>query len=88
MGAPPVSPTLKATLRTTFTGAYVLSGGYDRASAEADLDAGKGDLVAFGRPFIANPGLVDKLAHDIELRVPDPSTFFTPGERGYVDWPA
>lgn len=87
MGAPPVSPTLKATLRTTFTGAYMLSGGYDRARAEADLEAGRGDLVAFGRPFIANPALVDKLARGVELRDADPSTFFTPGERGYVDWP-
>lgn len=87
MGAPPVKAELKATLRKTFSGAYILSGGYDRAHADADLAAGKGDLVAFGRPFLANPDLVAKLEHGRELRAPDPATFFTPGERGYTDWP-
>ena len=61
MGAPPVSAELKGQIRKTFQGALVLSGGYDRDRAEADLAAGKGDLVAFGRPFIANPDLVAKL---------------------------
>jgi N-ethylmaleimide reductase len=86
MGGPPVSETLKATMRASFRQAYILSGGYDRARGEADLAAGKGDLVAFGRPFLANPGLVDKLQRGIELRAPDPATFYTPGEQGYVDW--
>ena len=86
MGGPPVSPTLKATMRASFKQAYILSGGYDRARADADLAAGKGDLVAFGRPFLANPGLVGKLQRGAELRAPDPATFYTPGEQGYVDW--
>ena len=87
MGAPPVPATLKAELRGRWKGAFLLSGGYDRARADAELAAGKGDLVAFGRPFLANPGLVDKLAHGGELRAPDMATFYTPGERGYTDWP-
>jgi N-ethylmaleimide reductase len=87
MGTPPVSDQLKASLRQAFRGTYILSGGYDRARADADLAAGKGDLVAFGRPFLANPGLVDKLRRGAELRAPDPTTFYTPGEHGYVDWP-
>ena len=87
MGAPPVSQDLKATLRKTFRGTYVLSGGYDRARAEADLAAGKGDLVAFGRPFIANPRLVEKLQAGSELRAPDQNLFYTPGEKGYSDYP-
>ena len=87
MGAPPVSETLKATLRASFKGAYILSGGYDLARANADLAAGKGDLVAFGRPFLANPHLVEKLKSGAELRAPDPATFYTPGEKGYIDWP-
>lgn len=86
MGGPPVSETLKATMRASFKQAYILSGGYDRARAEADLAAGKGDLVAFGRPFLANPGLVGKLQRGAELRAPDPATFYTPGAQGYVDW--
>ncbi len=86
MGAPPVSETLKAEMRARFRQAYILSGGYDAARAEADLAAGKGDLVAFGRPFLANPGLVGKLRRGAELRAADPATFYTPGEKGYIDW--
>lgn len=87
MGAPPVSAELKANLRKLFGGAYVLSGGYDKARADADLEAGKGDLVAFGRPFLGNPNLVAKLASGAALHAADPGTFFTPGEKGYLDYP-
>jgi len=86
MGAPAVSPAIKAAMRGAFKQAYILSGGYDLARAEADIVAGKGDLVAFGRPFIANPSLVDKLQRGAELRAPDMATLYTPGEQGYVDW--
>jgi len=54
MGAPEVSPALKAKLRARFKGQYILSGGYDVARADADLDAQRGDLVAFGRLWVAN----------------------------------
>lgn len=86
MGAPEVSPVLKAKIRSTFKGAYILSGGYDLARANADLDAERGDLVSFGRPFISNPDLVTKLQSGQELVVPDSSTFYTPGEKGYTDY--
>ena len=87
MGAPPVPAALKQAIRAAFTGSIILSGGYDAARAEADLVAGRGDLVAFGRPFIANPRLVSKLRARAPLAEPDPSTFYTPGERGYTDYP-
>ena len=86
MGAPPVRPLLKATLRAAFNGWYILSGGYDAIRANADLDALRGDLVAFGRPFIANPDLVERLQSGRALAVPDPATFYTPGEKGYTDY--
>jgi len=86
MGAPEVSPELKAKIRTGFKGKYILSGGYDAARANADLDAQKGDLVAFGRPFISNPDLVAKLQSGAALTPPDMSTFYTPGEKGYTDY--
>lgn len=86
MGAPEVSPALKATIRSTFKGRYILSGGYDRARADADLEAGRGDLVAFGRPFISNPDLVEKLRNGAALTAPDFDTFYTPGEKGYTDY--
>jgi len=87
LGAPPVPRSLIAGLRERFAGAVILSGGYDRARAEADLAARIGDLVAFGRPFLANPNLVAKLRDNRELLAADPKTFFTPGDAGYLDWP-
>lgn len=86
MGAPEVSPVLKAKIRSAFKGRYILSGGYDVARANADLDADRGDLVAFGRPFISNPDLVQKLRSGAALTAPDFNTFYTPGEKGYTDY--
>jgi N-ethylmaleimide reductase len=86
MGAPEVSPELKARIRAAFKGKYILSGGYDVTRANTDLDAQRGDLVAFGRPFISNPDLVAKLKSGQELVAPDFATFYTPGEKGYTDY--
>ena len=88
MGAPEVKPSIKRKMRAAFAGTLILSGGYDRARAEADLAAGHGDLIAFGRPFIANPQLVTKLRTGAPLRAADPATFYTPGAQGYCDYPA
>ena len=87
MGAPEVPQATKDRIRAAFGGPIVLSGGYDAARAEQDLAAGKGELVAFGRPFIANPDLVAKLQAGAPLRDADPTTFYTPGEQGYTDYP-
>jgi N-ethylmaleimide reductase len=88
MGAPTVPDTVKQAIRAAFGGPIILSGGYDRARAEADLAAGKGELVAFGRPFIANPDLVARLERGLPLSPPDPDTFYTPGPKGYTDYAA
>ena len=88
MGAPPVPQSLKDALRKAFPGTFILSGGYDRDRAEADLAAGRGDLVAFGRPFLSNPDLPARLQRRASLSEPDPATFYTPGEKGYTDYPA
>jgi N-ethylmaleimide reductase len=86
LGAPPVSPSVKALIRKNFTGTIILSGGYDAVRAEQELRDGKGDLVAFGRSFIANPDLVGKLEQGVALTQPDATTFYTPGEKGYIDY--
>lgn len=87
MGAPVVSPSVKAKIRDIFKGQYILSGGYENAAtANIDLAALKGDLVAFGRPFISNPDLVEKLKSGKALTPPDFNTFYTPGEKGYTDY--
>ncbi len=87
MGAPAVPQTIKDGIRAAFKGTYILSGGYDAARAEADLQAGRGELVAFGRPFLSNPNLVAKLQSSAALNPPDFSTFYTPGAKGYLDYP-
>lgn len=87
MGAPAVPESVKQLIRRTFRGVYILSGGYDRERAEADLAASKGDLVAFGRPFLSNPDFVAKLERGAALTPPDFATFYTTGEKGYTDYP-
>ncbi|HMP73232.1 MAG TPA: alkene reductase [Kiritimatiellia bacterium] len=89
MGAPSVPEDVKHIIRNHFKGAYILSGGYETLDrAQADLASGKGHLVAFGRPFISNPDLVDRLQNGAALTSPNPETFYTPGEAGYTDYPA
>jgi N-ethylmaleimide reductase len=87
MGAPPVPGTLKDALRQAWPRTYILAGGFDRASAEAALNEGRCDLVAFGRQFLANPDLVTRLERGLALNAPDFTTFYTPGPKGYTDYP-
>lgn len=87
MGAPPVPAALKAQLRAAFAGPFILAGGFDRETAESALAAGQADLIAFGRPFLANPDLVARMRANSALNAPDMSTFYTPGAKGYTDYP-
>ena len=88
MGAPPVPADFKLALRAAFDGLFILSGGFDHAGAEQALLEKRGDLIAFGRPFLANPDLVARLRKDAPLNAPDMATFYTPGAKGYTDYPA
>ncbi len=87
MGTPEVPLAIKQSIRNHFNGTIILSGGYNAERAEADLQSGLGDLVAFGRPFIANPDLAERLESGAELQAPDHSTFYMPGAAGYTDYP-
>lgn len=87
MGAPAVPMAIKQTIRRLFSGKLILCGGYDKQRAEQDLRTGLADLIAFGRPFIANPDLVERLRRDKPLTEPDPNTFYTLGEEGYTSYP-
>jgi len=87
MGAPEVTDSVKSKIRNAFGGTIIASGGLDKQKAEAILTEGKGDLVAFGRPYLANPDLVYRLVNDLKLNVPDYDTFYTPGPKGYTDYP-
>jgi N-ethylmaleimide reductase len=87
MGAPPVPAALKQALRAAWPRTFILAGGFDRAGAEAALAEGRADLVAFGRPFLSNPDLPARLQRGLPLNPPDFSTFYTPGPKGYTDYP-
>ncbi len=86
MGAPVVSAELKNKIRDNFEGALILSGGYTAEKAEVDLLENKADLIAFGRPFISNPNLVEKFKTGAALKEADATTFYTPGAAGYTDY--
>jgi len=87
-GAPIVPDSMKATFRASFKRTLILSGGYDAARAESDLGVGRSDLIAFGKPFLANPDLAARWKQNAALNAPDMSTFYTPGRKGYTDYPA
>lgn len=64
------------------------NGGYDRDSGAADLAAGKADAIVYGRPYIANPDLVERFRRRAPLNAVDFSRLYTPGPEGYIDYPA
>jgi N-ethylmaleimide reductase len=67
-------------------GAWMVNNNYDKALAEKAVADGA-DLVAFGRPYIANPDLVERLRSDAPLNEPDKNTFYGGGAKGYIDYP-
>ena len=74
-------------LRRLFNGAYMANNGYDRQMAIEARRNGTADLVAFGRPYIANPDLVERLRLAAPLNQPDPATMYGGGAGGYIDYP-
>jgi N-ethylmaleimide reductase len=81
-------PLLSGDLRQAFGGPVIVNGGYDAATATAAIREGRADAVAFGVPFLANPDLVDRFRSGAPLNPPDFSTLYTPGAKGYIDYPA
>jgi N-ethylmaleimide reductase len=88
MGAPAVPAQIKASLRQAFDGPFIAAGGFNHGSAEKVLADKQADLVAFGRPFLANPDLVARMRADASMNAIDMDTFYTPGAKGYTDYPA
>ena len=89
MGAPEVPLKIKQIIRETFKNTLILAGGFNKDTAEASLESGLGDLIAFGRPFINNPDLPDRyennspLAADLKMDL-----FYSADKQGYTDYPA
>lgn len=82
-GADSLGPKLKR----EFGGVYVANEKFTLESAQAILQRGDADAVAFGREYIANPDLVERFQKNAELNVPRPELFYTHGAEGYTDYP-
>ncbi|MCH4024471.1 MAG: alkene reductase [Acetobacter sp.] len=74
-------------LRKAFRNTYIANNGYDLGLAEEHLAQGKADLIAFGRPFISNPDLVERLKTGAPLAPFNPATLYGGGAEGYIDYP-
>ena len=74
-------------MRAHFNGTLISTGGYTPASGESALEQGHADLIGFGKLFIANPDLPERVRRGAALNTPDVTTFYASGEHGYVDYP-
>jgi N-ethylmaleimide reductase len=80
-------PVAAGMLRPLFGGPVIAAGGFDAAGAEAILTKGDADLVAFGRHFLSNPDLPERLRRNLSLNAYDRTTFYYGGTKGYTDYP-
>jgi N-ethylmaleimide reductase len=83
-GQPPVASAL---LRKIYRGNIIAAGGFDPESAEAIIEKGDADMVAFGRYFISNPDLPRRIQRGLPLNIYDRQTFYNNDARGYTDYP-
>lgn len=82
-----VSDSSVKAIRDAYSGSLMLAGEFNRERAEAALQSGIADVLAFGKPFIGNPDLPARLLQNAELNSFDANTLYTPGPRGYSDYP-
>lgn len=85
------TPTIKTNwhekLRPLYEGVYFANGGLTKETGEELLANGSADAIVYGTLFLANPDLPERFANNAELNAPDRATFYTPGEKGYTDYP-
>jgi len=86
--APQFTEEFRQAIRARFTQPIIVAGNYDKARAEWVISSGYADLVAFGRPFVANPDFPHRLGNDLPLASFDGSTLFGGDDRGYTDYPS
>lgn len=72
--------------RPIFKGTLMINAGFDQEKGNKVIEDGDADLVAYGKPYISNPDLVERFAEGIPLSDYDTNTFYTPGEKGYLDY--
>jgi len=80
----PIAPAI----RKAFAGPLVLNSDYTGEAAEKVIEEESADAITFGRPFISNPDLVQRLAERAELAPDDRATWYSQGPEGYIDYPA
>lgn len=73
--------------RPMYQGTLMINAGFDQEKGNAVIERGDADLVSFGKPYISNPDLVERFAQNIPLTEWDDKTFYTPGKKGYLDYP-
>ncbi|MDP2245487.1 alkene reductase [Pseudomonas sp.] len=86
--APELPDSFRNAVRETFSGRILYAGKYTPQRADAAITAGWADLIAFGRPFIANPDLPARIANDWPLNPLDAASVYGGTEHGYIDYPA
>ncbi|MEN5313675.1 alkene reductase [Pseudomonas koreensis] len=85
--APEMPPSFRRAVRDSFSGAIIYAGRYNAETGAQLLESGLADLVAFGRPFMANPDLPARIANDWPLNPLNPATVYGGNAEGYVDYP-
>lgn len=83
----PQAERMLALIRERYRGLLIVAGGFDHDTAEAWLQQGRADLIAFGRKFLANPDLPERFRRRAPLNADDPSTYYGGGAKGYTDYP-
>ena len=87
-GGNPIPKSFTRRIREVFTGILIAAGNYTAITADDVIKEGLVDLVAFGRPFIANPDLIERFKMGYPLAEGDPSTYYQGGDVGYIDYTA
>ncbi len=85
---PFAEPNIAKRYRPIYKGTLVINSNFDQKSGNQVIEEGFADAVAFGKPFISNPDLAERFAQDAPLADWDSSTFYTPGEKGFTDYPS
>ncbi|MEO7672924.1 MAG: alkene reductase, partial [Pyrinomonadaceae bacterium] len=84
---PSVNIRWNAILRPIYDGVYLVNGGFTKETGENKLEKDGADAIVYGKLFLANPDLPERFERDGELNEPDVATFYSPGEKGYTDYP-
>ncbi|SHL45484.1 N-ethylmaleimide reductase [Chitinophaga jiangningensis] len=87
-GEPPIPRWFLQELRQRFHNLIILAGGFTQQTAEAMLQDGLANLIAFGRPFISNPDLPERFRNGLPLAPADEATFYHGGDKGLIDYPS